>query len=178
MLSGVRRIRPEIVGWSTAPRGHVINKSLGQVPEKLVAVARVLARTESSPPIGYEIGWTTARSLGEVRTTWVHSNPVFASNDCTFLDEVHRAILEKKEVNRTRRTVSRLARTAYKPLLACNNCTFSRYHRDRVQKKIPRWADSGKPALPRPQVPHRHRVPLRTAVALPTLALERLVIGC
>jgi hypothetical protein len=49
MLSGVRRIRPEIVGWSTAPRGHVINKSLGQVPEKLVAVARVLARTEPSP---------------------------------------------------------------------------------------------------------------------------------
>jgi hypothetical protein len=46
----LRRIRPEIVGWSSAPRGHVINKSLGQVPKKLVAGARVLARTESSPP--------------------------------------------------------------------------------------------------------------------------------
>jgi hypothetical protein len=36
MLSGVRPIRPEIVGWSTAPRGQVINESLGQVPKKLV----------------------------------------------------------------------------------------------------------------------------------------------
>jgi hypothetical protein len=48
MLSGVRPIHPEIVGWSTAPRGQVINESLGQVPKKLAAGPRVLARTESS----------------------------------------------------------------------------------------------------------------------------------
>jgi hypothetical protein len=47
-------------------------------------------------PIGYETGWTIARSLGEVGTTSVHSNPVFACNDCTFLDELHRATLEQK----------------------------------------------------------------------------------
>jgi len=49
MLSEVRPIHPEIVGWSTAPRGQVINESLGQVPKKLAAGPRVLARTESSP---------------------------------------------------------------------------------------------------------------------------------
>jgi hypothetical protein len=45
----VRPIHPEIVGWSTAPRGQVINESLGQVPKKLAAGPRVLARTEASP---------------------------------------------------------------------------------------------------------------------------------
>ena len=39
--------------------------------------------------------------MGEVGTTWVHSNPVFACNHCTFLDEVHRAILEKKALGLT-----------------------------------------------------------------------------
>ena len=37
-----------IVGWSTALRGQVINESLGQLPKKLAAGPRVLARTESS----------------------------------------------------------------------------------------------------------------------------------
>jgi hypothetical protein len=90
MLSGVRPIHPEIVGWSTAPRGQVINESLGQVPKKLVRrPARAGKDRIITDPIGYETGWTIARSLGEVGTTSVHSNPVFACNDCTFLDELH-----------------------------------------------------------------------------------------
>ena len=48
-------------------------------------------------PIGHETGWTTARSLGEVGTTSVHSKPICLCSDCTFLDEIHRAaLLEKK----------------------------------------------------------------------------------
>ena len=47
MLSGVSRDRPVIVGWSTAPRGQVIEESLWQLPKKLAAGPRVLARTES-----------------------------------------------------------------------------------------------------------------------------------
>ena len=83
-----------IVGWSTAPRGQVMNETLGQ----LAAGPRVLARTESSrTQSGDETGWTTARSLGEVGTTSVHSKPVFACNDCTFLDQIYRAALEKKD---------------------------------------------------------------------------------
>ena len=50
MLSGVSRDRPVIVGWSTAPRGQVIEVSLGQLPKKLAAGPRVLARTESLRP--------------------------------------------------------------------------------------------------------------------------------
>ena len=48
MLSGASQDRPVIVGWSTAPRGQVIQENLGQVPKKLAAGPRVLARTESS----------------------------------------------------------------------------------------------------------------------------------
>jgi hypothetical protein len=48
MLSGASRDRPVIVGWSTALRGQVINESLGQLPKKLAAGPRVLARTGSS----------------------------------------------------------------------------------------------------------------------------------
>ena len=48
MLSGASQDRPVIVGWSTPPRGQVIQESLGQVPKKLAAGPRVLARTESS----------------------------------------------------------------------------------------------------------------------------------
>ena len=39
-----------IVGWSTAPRGQVIEVSLGQLPKKLAAGPRVLARTKSLRP--------------------------------------------------------------------------------------------------------------------------------
>jgi len=48
MLSGASRDRAVIVGWSTALRGQVINESLGQLPKKLAAGPRALARTESS----------------------------------------------------------------------------------------------------------------------------------
>ena len=48
MLSGASRDRPVIVGWSTALRGQVINESFGQLPKKLAAGPRLLARTESS----------------------------------------------------------------------------------------------------------------------------------
>jgi hypothetical protein len=50
MMSGVSRDRPVIVGWSTAPRGQVINESFGQLPKKLASGPRVLARSESSAP--------------------------------------------------------------------------------------------------------------------------------
>src|SRR6202048_3982471 len=46
MLSGASRDRAVIVGWSTALRGQVINESLGQLPKKLAAGPRLLARTE------------------------------------------------------------------------------------------------------------------------------------
>src|SRR5271166_1451212 len=101
MLSEVRPIHPEIVGWSTAPRGHVINESLGQVPEETGSRAACAGKDRIiTDPIGYETGWTTARSLGEVGTTLVRSNPVFACNDCTFLDELHRVTPREKNPNR------------------------------------------------------------------------------
>ena len=74
--------------WAGRPHlvGQVINESLGQVPKKLVSrPARAGKDQIITDPIGYETGWTIARSLGEVGTTSVHSNPVFACNDCTFL---------------------------------------------------------------------------------------------
>jgi hypothetical protein len=37
MLSRASQDRPVIVGWSTAPRGQVIEESLGQLPKKLAA---------------------------------------------------------------------------------------------------------------------------------------------
>jgi hypothetical protein len=40
--------RPVIVGWSTAPRGQVIEECLGATPEETGSRPRVLARTESS----------------------------------------------------------------------------------------------------------------------------------
>jgi hypothetical protein len=80
MLSGVRPIHPEIVGWSTAPRGQVINESLGQVPKKLAAGPRVLARTESSatqsgtkqggPPHDH---WA---KLGRLQYTRIQNSPI------------------------------------------------------------------------------------------------------
>ena len=33
LLSGASQDSPVIVGWSTAPRGQVIEKSLGQLPK-------------------------------------------------------------------------------------------------------------------------------------------------
>jgi hypothetical protein len=69
----------------------------------------VLARTRIiTHPIGDETGWTTARSLSEVGATSVHSKPVFACSDCTFIDEIHRAALDKKRVGRRNRAVGRL----------------------------------------------------------------------
>jgi hypothetical protein len=52
--------------------------------------------------IGDETGWTTARSLGEVGATSVHSKPVCFCSDCTILDQIHRAALEKKLVAQSR----------------------------------------------------------------------------
>ena len=85
------------VGWPTAPRGRVINGSLGQLPKKLAAARAWCQDRIITHPIGDETGWTTARSPSEVGTTSVHSKQVFACNDCTFLDEIHRAALEKKQ---------------------------------------------------------------------------------
>ena len=94
-------------------------RSLGQVLKKLVSrPARAGKDRIITDPIGYETGWTIARSLGEVGTTSVHSNPVFACNDCTFLDELHRATLEKKIIvaKEVRSSVSLL--TTYLPPLS------------------------------------------------------------
>src|SRR6516164_150941 len=78
MLSGASQDRPVIVGWSTAPRGQVNKESLGQLPKKLAAGLRVLARTESSrtqsgtkqggPPHDH---WTKLGQLRHTRSQYV-----------------------------------------------------------------------------------------------------------
>jgi hypothetical protein len=93
--------RPVIVGWSTAPRGQVIEECLGQLPKKLAAARACWQGLNHHTPIRDETGWTTRRSLGEVGTNSAHSKPVCLCGDCTFLDEIHRAGLEKKESLRT-----------------------------------------------------------------------------
>ena len=85
-----------IVGWSTAPRGQVIEECLGQLPKKLAAARACWQGLNHHTPIRDETGWTTRRSLGEVGTNSAHSKPVCLCGDCTFLDEIHRAGLEKK----------------------------------------------------------------------------------
>ena len=86
-----------IVGWSTALRGEVINEKSRATPEETGSrPARAGKDRIITHPIGDETGWTTARSLSEVGATSVHSKPVFACSDCTFLDEIHRAALDKK----------------------------------------------------------------------------------
>ena len=97
--------RPVIVGWSTAPRGQVIEECLGQLPKKLAAARACWQGLNHHTPIRDETGWTTRRSLGEVGTDSAHSKPVCLCGDCTFLDEIHRAGLEKK--SRLERAVSR-----------------------------------------------------------------------
>ena len=77
------RDRAVIVGWSTALRGQVINEKSRATHEE---TARAGKDRIIRHPIGDETGWTTARSLGEVGTTSVHSKPVFVCSDCTFLD--------------------------------------------------------------------------------------------
>ena len=72
--------------------------SLGQLSKKLAAARAWCQDRIITHPIGDETGWTTARSPSEVGTTSVHSKQVFACNDCTFLDEIHRAVLEKKSL--------------------------------------------------------------------------------
>jgi hypothetical protein len=83
-----------IAGWSTAPRGlttaprgQVIEESLGQLPKKLAAARACWQGPKHHAPIRDETGWTTPRSLGEVGTNSVHSNPVCLCGGCTFLDE-------------------------------------------------------------------------------------------
>ena len=99
MLSGASQDRPVIVGWSTAPRGQVIEEKSWATPEETGSrPARAGKDRIITHPIGDETGWTTARSLGEVGTTSVHSKPVCLCSDCTFLDEIHRAALKKKIV--------------------------------------------------------------------------------
>ena len=74
-------------------------RSLGQLPKKTGSrPARAGKDRIITHPIGDETGWTTARSLGEVGATSVHSKPVFVCSDCTFLDEIHRAALDKRVV--------------------------------------------------------------------------------
>ena len=98
MLSGASRNRPVIVGWSTALRGEVINEKSRTTPEETGSRPTRAGKDRIiTHPIGDETGWITARSLGEVGATSVHSKPVFVCSDCTFLDEIHRAALEKKK---------------------------------------------------------------------------------
>jgi hypothetical protein len=75
-----------IVGWSTALRGQVINESLGQLPKKLAAGPRLLARTESSrSELGTKQGgpphdhWTKCRHPETAHNT-------VSSYDCTVDD--------------------------------------------------------------------------------------------
>ena len=95
--------RPVIVGWSSAPRGQVIKESSWATPEETGSrPARAGKDRIITHPIADETGWTTARSLGEVRAISVHSKPVCFCSDCTILDQIHRAALEKKLVAQSR----------------------------------------------------------------------------
>ena len=85
MLSGASRDRPVIVGWSTALRGQVINEKSRATPEETGSRPAPAGKDQIiTQRIGDETGWTTARSLGEVGATSVHSKPVFVCSDCTF----------------------------------------------------------------------------------------------
>ena len=87
----------QFIQRSWAGRPHLVAGSSMRVSGKSRRLVSRPARAGKdqiiTDPIGYETGWTIARSLGEVWTNSVHSNPVFACNDCTFLDELHRATL-------------------------------------------------------------------------------------
>ena len=106
MLSGVSRDRPVIVGWSTAPRGQVIEESLGQLPKKLAAGPRVLARTESlrtqsgtkqgGPPHDH---WA---KLGQLRyTRSQYAFVVIALFSMKFIAPASRKIALKEDDSRT-----------------------------------------------------------------------------
>ena len=98
MLSGVSRDRPVIVGWSTALRGQVINEKSRATPEETGSRPARAGKDRNHPhPIGDET--VDARSLGEVGTTSVHSKPVFACNDCTFLDGIIAPRSRKKQLH-------------------------------------------------------------------------------
>ena len=85
MLSGASRDRPVIVGWSTALRGQVINEKSRGTPEETGSRPAPAGKDRIiTQRIGDETGWATARSLGEVGATSVHSKPVFVCSDCTF----------------------------------------------------------------------------------------------
>ena len=74
-----------IVGWSTALRGQVINEKSRTTPEETGSRPASAGKDRIiTQRIGDETGWTTARSLGEVGATSVHSKPVFVCSDCTF----------------------------------------------------------------------------------------------
>ena len=82
-------------------------------------------------PIGDETGWTTPRSLGEVGMTSVHSKPVCLCSDCTFLDEIHRAALEKKRAP-PRALESPRPVASRRNVSGCDACSGSpTYHADR-----------------------------------------------
>ena len=57
-----------IVGWSTAPRGQVIEEKSWATPEETGSrPARAGKDQIITHPMGHETGWTTARSL---RQSW------------------------------------------------------------------------------------------------------------
>jgi hypothetical protein len=98
MLSGASRNRPVIVGWSTALRGEVINESLGQLPKKLAAGRRVLARTESSRT------QSGTKQAGSPHDHWAKLGQLrYTRSQCSFVVialfsmKFYRAALEKKE---------------------------------------------------------------------------------
>ena len=97
ILSGASQDCPVIVGWSTAPRGQVIEESLGQLPKKLAAARACWQGPKHHAPIRDETGWTTPRSPGEVGTNSVHSNPVCLCGGALFSMRIYRAAIEKKE---------------------------------------------------------------------------------
>ena len=114
MLSGASQDRPVIVGWSTAPRGQVIEEKFWATPEETGSrPARAGKDRIITHPIGDETGWTTARSLGEWTTSvdridhrsllpdeqmaGANSKPVCLCSDCTSLMNLSRRPQEKKE---------------------------------------------------------------------------------
>jgi hypothetical protein len=126
------------------PDSYALPHGLGQLPKKLghsaySRPARAGKDRIITHPIGHDTRWTTARSLGEVGCSSVHSKPVFACHDCAFLDGIHRAALEKKEQpeSAAHMTDSRRARA----LRACAGSRRGRRGRPILQESVLGAAD-------------------------------------
>ena len=76
------------------------------------------------------------------RATSVHSKPVFVCSDCTFLDEIHRAALDKK------RSASRRGSNDEQPIKPQNECAAAPSHSAAAATKLGGVDSSGTVGVP------------------------------